>query len=122
MEVVRTAATALRFALTLPYTLVGLAWGIGWGGRLHWHDGCFIECNGMRGGYARAGLTIGSVWLCGHLNDERRCKHEAVHATQWAIFGPLLPPIYWIAEAIAPGERNPFERWAGLQDGGYVGR
>jgi hypothetical protein len=116
----RGALLALRFALTLPYTLVGLLWGLAWGGRLHWHPGCFIECSGMRGGYPRAGLTIGSLWLCGAHNDERRLRHEAVHATQWAIFGPLLPPLYWIAEAIYPHAKNPFERWAGLRDGGYI--
>ena len=120
MEVIRPVATAVRFALTLPYSILGLLWGLAWGGRLRWHAGCFIECRDMRGGYPRAGLTVGSVWLCGTLNDERRRRHEAVHATQWAIFGPLLPPRYWIAEAIAPHERNPFERWAGLRDGGYI--
>lgn len=76
----RAALLALRFALTAPYTLAGVVWGLAWGGR----------------------------------------RHESIHATQWAIFGPLLPPLYWIAEAIYPHERNPFERWAGLRDGGYI--
>ncbi|MDQ2991703.1 MAG: hypothetical protein M3R30_02635 [Candidatus Eremiobacteraeota bacterium] len=120
MSEARRAAYALRFALTLPYTLFALVWGLCWGGRLTWHPGCFIECSGMRGGYPRGGLTIGSLWLCGGLNDERRLVHEAVHATQWAIFGPLLPPLYWIAELFRPHGRNPFERWAGLRDGGYL--
>ena len=110
---------ALRFVLTLPYTLLGLLWGIAWGGRVRLRRGLIVECSEMRGGYARGGLQIGSTWLCGALNSEGRLRHESVHATQWAIFGPLFPPLYWIAELIFPMERNPFERWAGLDDGGY---
>jgi hypothetical protein len=111
---------ALRFALTLPYSIVGLAWGLAWGGYPRWRPGAIIECSSMRGGYARAGIMIGSVWLCGTLNDDARLRHESVHATQWAIFGPIFPILYWIAEAAFPMERNPFERWAGLRDGGYL--
>lgn len=110
----------LRFALTIPYSIVGLGWGLVWGGRLRWHRNGIIECSAMRGGFPRGGLTIGSVWLCGSLNDAGRLRHEAVHATQWAIFGPLFPVLYWTAEALFPMERNPFERWAGLRDGGYL--
>lgn len=110
----------LRFVLTLPYSIIGVAWGLAWGGRLRMHRGFFIECSSMRGGYARGGITIGSVWLCGTLNDAARLRHESVHATQWAIFGPLFPLLYWLAELLLPVERNPFERWAGLRDGGYI--
>lgn len=109
----------VRFILTLPYSLIGIAWGLAWGGRLRMRRGFIIECGAMRGGYARGGIQVGSTWLCGSLNDERRLRHESVHATQWAIFGPLFPPLYWIAELVWPNERNPFERWAGLEDGGY---
>ena len=111
---------SLRFALTLPYSIPALLWGLAWGGRLRWRRGRIVECSAMRGGYPRGGITIGSVWLCGHLTDNRRLRHESVHATQWAIFGPMFPLLYWSAEAVLPMERNPFERWAGLRDGGYV--
>ncbi len=111
---------ALRFLLTLPYTIPALAWGALWGGRVRWRRGAMIECAAMRGGYARSGTTVGCVWLCGELNDDARLRHESVHATQWAIFGPMFPFFYWSAEALCPVERNPFERWAGLRDGGYT--
>ncbi len=110
---------ALRFLLTLPYTVLGIAWGVAWGGSLRLRRGLIIECGGMRGGFARGGLQIGSAWLCNTLNDDGRLRHESVHATQWAIFGPFFPLLYWVAELIWPMERNPFEQWAGLQDGGY---
>lgn len=113
---------AIRFMLTLPYTIPALVWGVAWGGRPRWRSGGIIECGSMCGGYARGGMTIGSVWLCGDLNDHPRMRHESVHATQWAILGPLFPLLYWIAEAAYPMERNPFERWAGLRDGGYWAR
>lgn len=112
-------AYALRFLLTLPYTLAGLAWGLAWGGRPRWRRGCIVECAPMRGGYARGGITVGSVWLHGGLSGDDRLAHESVHATQWALFGPFLPPLYWIAELLWPLQRNPFERWAGLARGGY---
>ncbi len=110
----------LRFVVTLPYSAVGLAWGLAGGGRVRWRRGAIVECGSMRGGYPRGGVTIGSVWLCGTLNDDARLRHETVHATQWAIFGPLFPLAYLLAEVAFPMERNPFERWAGLRDGGYT--
>jgi hypothetical protein len=52
-------------------------------------------------------------------------EHEARHREQWAIGtvirGPLAFPIaYVITDFFFPGARNPFERWAGLESGGYT--
>jgi len=52
-------------------------------------------------------------------------EHEARHRTQWAvgtvIGGPLAFPVaYGIAYFFFPGARNPFERMAGLESGGYT--
>jgi len=50
--------------------------------------------------------------------------HEAGHRTQWAILtaigGPLAFPVaYGIDDFFFPGARNHFERWAGMESGGY---
>ena len=52
-------------------------------------------------------------------------EHEARHREQWAvgtiIGGPLAFPIaYGITDFFFPGARNPFERMAGLEAGGYT--
>jgi hypothetical protein len=52
-------------------------------------------------------------------------EHEARHREQWAvgtaIGGPLAFPItYGITYFFFPGARNPFERMAGLEAGGYT--
>jgi len=52
-------------------------------------------------------------------------QHEAAHRTQWAvgtaIGGPAAFPIaYGVTYFFFPGARNPFERLAGLESGGYT--
>jgi hypothetical protein len=52
-------------------------------------------------------------------------EHEARHREQWAVGtavgGPLAFPItYGITYFFFPGARNPFERMAGLESGGYT--
>lgn len=53
-------------------------------------------------------------------------RHEARHATQYAVLGLLLPPLYVVAAGwswLLTGDwwsQNPFERLAGLTDGGYT--
>jgi hypothetical protein len=77
-------------------------------------------------------FTIGSViltrssadWL---LAEERAglLDHESRHAGQYALFGPLFWPAYWLACGWSYvltgsyGTRNAFERHAGLAAGGY---
>ena len=80
-------------------------------------------------------FTVGSViltrnsasWL---LDPERAAllAHESRHAGQYAVLGPLFWPAYWLscgysyAVTGSSGARNPFERDAGLTDGGYDDR
>ena len=54
-------------------------------------------------------------------------RHEARHATQFAwCGGVVMIPLYLGAAGVSWaltgdfGARNPFERWAGLADGGYT--
>lgn len=50
--------------------------------------------------------------------------HETRHADQWALLGGglLFPLLYGLEQLRVRGrrERNLFERWAGLQEGGYT--
>lgn len=78
---------------------------------------------------ARA-MTMGDVVLKPGLdippeNMKALVEHEAEHRTQWAVGtvagGPLAFPVaYGVADFFFPGERNPFERLAGLEAGGYT--
>jgi hypothetical protein len=77
-------------------------------------------------------FTVGSViltrktadWL---LADEHAdlLAHESRHAGQYALFGPLFWPAYWLSCGYSYvltgtyGARNAFERHAGLAAGGY---
>jgi hypothetical protein len=77
-------------------------------------------------------FTVGSViltrntaeWL---LADEHAdlLAHESRHAGQYALFGPLFWPAYWLACGYSYvmtgsyGARNGFEQHAGLTAGGY---
>lgn len=51
--------------------------------------------------------------------------HESRHSSQYALLGPAFLPLYFAAAAWSvlrtgnPGTGNPFERLAGLRDGGY---
>lgn len=56
---------------------------------------------------------------------DRLLRHEARHATQYAVFGLLFLPLYGLAALWSRARagdwatRNVFEQWAGLADGGY---
>lgn len=77
-------------------------------------------------------FTVGNVifsrrsaeWLL-HPEREDLFGHEARHATQYAVLGPLFLPAYWLAcgwswwRTGEYGARNFFERHAGLEAGGY---
>lgn len=77
-----------------------------------------------------AGFTVGSVVILRDarlLSRPRLLAHEERHATQWAVCLGILgfPLLYALASAwswLLTGDafsRNPFERFAGLADGGY---
>lgn len=79
-------------------------------------------------------FTLGNVILVRHdlpfpLDCPELLRHEARHATQYAFcLGPLMIPPYLLCAALSMllcGDHasfNPFERLAGLADGGYVRR
>jgi hypothetical protein len=77
-------------------------------------------------------FTVGSVIITRRTADwllaperARLFDHESRHATQYAAFGPLFWPAYWLscgwsyALTGSYGARNAFERHAGLATGGY---
>jgi hypothetical protein len=94
--------------------------------------GTFV-CTGYRFRFPVAGaFTVGSVIITKHEADWLKARplllqHEDRHCTQYAmLLGPLLMlPLYGLAVGISyllAGDHssyNPFERLAGLDDGGY---
>jgi hypothetical protein len=66
---------------------------------------------------------IGSVFITGTRHPSARLlRHEAKHANQWALFGPInYPALYGIDEYLLSkgGGCNHFETQAGRKDGGY---
>lgn len=90
----------------------------------------------LAGGYrwrfpVASAFTVGSVVLSTHDADwvrarPRLLQHEDRHVTQYAwLVGPVLLPLYLVAAVaswVVAGDHsswNPFERLAGLDDGGY---
>ncbi|MFF0345081.1 hypothetical protein [Kribbella sp. NPDC004875] len=88
--------------------------------------------NGYRLGFPVAGaFTIGNVILSKHdrsyFDDAALVRHEERHSWQYfCLIGLPMLPLYVVGVVISflltgdPASRNPFERLAGLKDGGYV--
>ncbi|MDL4777838.1 MULTISPECIES: hypothetical protein [Thermomonosporaceae] len=93
----------------------------------------------VAGGYrlplpAAPAFTVGNVILvrgdaAGLLDRPALLRHEGRHATQYAFcLGPVMIPLYLAAAGASfalcgdYSSYNPFERLAGLDDGGYVRR
>ena len=89
-------------------------------------------CTGYRFRFPVAGaFTIGSVIISKHDLDWLRdrpllLQHEDRHCTQYAfLVGPVMLPLYFVSVGVSyllAGDHssyNPFERLAGLDDGGY---
>ncbi|GAA1610205.1 MULTISPECIES: hypothetical protein [Kribbella] len=115
---------------TLAGVLVGV---LGRAGFSRGPRGLFFA-NGYRLGFPVAGaFTIGNVILSKHersyFDDEKLVRHEERHSWQyfWLLGLPMLP-LYVVGVVVSflltgdPASRNPFERLAGLKDGGYVER
>lgn len=103
--------------------------------------GCRLESGPQQivlaGGYPlalprAAAFTVGNVVLYRNSSARRihapgspLLRHESRHTTQYACLGPLFLPLYFAASAVSraatgdPASSNPFERQAGLSDGGY---
>lgn len=73
-------------------------------------------------------FTIGNVVTTPRTVEslsDKLLAHETRHSTQYAVFGLVFLPLYGAAIAVSwvlsgdIGAYNVFERWAGLDDGGY---
>ncbi|MFD0483144.1 hypothetical protein ACFQ46_11100 [Kineococcus sp. GCM10028916] len=115
--------TAFRAWRNLPVSTLALLWARAHGATIALGDDLFVECSGMpRGSYGRGGTTVGNVWLHGGLGGPQRRRHELRHADQYALLGatPFLA-LYGLNALVTRNRphHNVFERWAGLEDGGY---
>lgn len=111
--------------LTTPLGLLVAA--IGGATRRSGPDGLVLAC-GYRFRFPIAGaFTVGNVVITRRDGlDETLIRHESRHATQWAWCAGLpMLPLYLLAmlvSVIVCGDQasyNPFERLAGLDEGGY---
>ncbi|MEV4837461.1 hypothetical protein AB0K05_23255 [Nonomuraea sp. NPDC049486] len=111
--------------LTTPLGLLIAA--IGGATRRSGPDGLVLAC-GYRFRFPIAGaFTVGNVVITRRDGlDETLIGHESRHATQWAWCAGLpMLPLYLLAmlvSVIVCGDQasyNPFERLAGLDEGGY---
>ena len=104
------------------YTAAGVGWAYANGGRCQRRQGLMVACTGMRWGYGfRGGVTVGNTYLTNARRvTNQRMRHEANHATQWAISGERFPIEYGVDWAFAGGNpcKQHFERSAG-PGGGY---
>jgi hypothetical protein len=114
-------------------TLAGLAVSLAGRARLaRYPDGLLVGTGYRLPVPPAPAFTVGNVILTrrdalGY--DTALFRHEARHATQYACCGGLLMlPLYFTAAGLSwllcgdPGSWNPFERAAGLTDGGYTNR
>jgi hypothetical protein len=115
-------ATVSRAVANLSVSAVAVAWGRMHRGTCNVHADLTVGCESMHGGFANGGTTVGNVWLYGDKGGAERHRHESRHSDQWAMFGPAFPALYGAECARTRGDynRNLFERWAGLHDGGYL--
>ena len=115
----------VRTVINGPVSLI--TWGLAeaWGADCGWNWSHMIAvCKNVSPWmYNRGGTTIGSIFLTGNKTpDDRMLSHEEKHADQWALGGGMFgfPIAYGLAEWISGGgEKNPYERWADLEDGCY---
>lgn len=113
-------------------TMLGMlvAW-VGGATRRRRGRGTYV-CTGYRFRFPVAGaFTVGSVIITKHDDDwvlarPLLLQHEDRHCTQYAfLVGPVMLPLYFVSVGISyllAGDHssyNPFERLAGLADGGY---
>lgn len=110
-------------------TVAGLAVGRIGGARFAPGPEGLLLGSGYRLGFPMArAFTVGNAVIGGERVDtgSPMLRHEARHATQYAVLGLLVPPLYAVAAGwswLLTGDwwsRNPFERLAGLADGGYT--
>lgn len=113
-----------RFTINIAPSAVGSVAAATGGARCELQRELIVVCTemGHQALHNRGGTQYGNVFITHEIIvTESRRRHEAKHADQSAILGggPLFPLLYGGAEVFWPGRQNPFERWAGLEDGGY---
>ena len=124
---VRTAVNWVNLS-----TLLGLLVARIGGASLHRRGRGTYVCTGYRFGFPVANaFTVGSVIISKRDLDWMTARplllqHEDRHCTQYAfLIGPVMLPLYVLSVGISyllAGDHssyNPFERLAGLADGGY---
>ena len=115
------ALDPLTLLLSLGYAALARASGarVAWD-RTHGMVICTGSSPRLHGG---GGTTVGCVYVTS-ASDVRTeiCCHESRHRDQWAIAGPLFAVLYGaeILRTKTNFTRNVWERWAGLEDGGYL--
>jgi hypothetical protein len=117
-------------AATWPETGIGMLYAGASGARVCWSLSAdyYVAVNEDHIAGVRA-MTMGDIVLTPGYNISREelktlVAHEARHRTQWAVCtvigGPFAFPVaYAIDDFFFPGDRNHFERQAGLESGGY---
>ncbi|MGH3767927.1 MAG: DUF6531 domain-containing protein [Pseudonocardiaceae bacterium] len=116
----------IRNAVNGPSTTFGLGLGLLGDAHLHYDNktGMWVAA-GSSFGSGRGGTTYGSTFVTPDPNpDERVLHHESIHSWQWAAFGGGIGfgIAYLTDEIFQPGDKNIWERQAGLEDGCYVKR
>ena len=117
---------AARFVVNAPvtiYALVGVKATAGSSNcGMNWSQ-IMVVCKGANhGGLVRGGgTTYGSLFVTSeqHVSNEL-LAHEAKHADQWALLGPVNMAKGYGVSYLAQGKCNFFEWWAGYKNGGYT--
>lgn len=116
--------------ITWPETGIGMLYGDVAGASLCWYQPADYYVDFHSGTFAGARImNVGDVTLAPPFNTAVQsgkavADHEARHRSQWAVVtaigGPFAFPIlYGALDFFFPGARNPFEKLAGLESGGY---
>jgi hypothetical protein len=121
-RVVKRGSHVVRAVRNSGSTAAGVGWAYLNGGSCRMRKGLMVACTGMRWGYGfRGGFTVGNTFMTNKKRvSNSLMRHEAGHATQWAIFGNALPVVYAADYIQARGNpcRQLMERSAG-SGGGY---
>jgi hypothetical protein len=122
-NVVKRGAHIARKVSNAGLTVAGVGWAYMNGGSCRLRKGLMVACTGMRWGYGfRGGFTVGNTYMTkARRVTDSRMRHEAAHASQWAVLGGAMPLSYaadWLAARGNPC-RQVMERQAGLASGGY---
>lgn len=126
-----TAWVVVQKVATWPETGIGLLYSQVTGAKVCFSraQNYYVAVNANHiAGYSA--VAVGDVVLKPGLSMPRQdlkalVEHEARHREQWAVGtasgGPFaFPIVYGITDFFFPAERNPFERMAGLESGGYT--